>query len=342
MANIILAAANESAVVAVEAAGLSVAPTLDVIAVVDAARAVVTLRAVNFGAAAVAGSVALLGCAVAPSGASGSVMILNASSSTATNLPWAPLLVAPISSSVAVAPSGAFDFSFPALSVVSISVPCVGAGSEHAFVGGEDAPSTCDAPSSLPQNFTSMGHTFEYFNSAAWTASPTSLSVSCNAAQCFDEGITTDAPLPQSGSASVSVSFPKQTPVGDDDAGLLLRCGLAGVGPGMDAFSCFEASLGPNKAGPGTGFVLLGAHVLPSSFKQLALVPIDVPPGAHVLRAALAVSPEVVTIVLSVDGAEALRYNDTEFLDSVTGGHVGLRSFFADVLFTGFTVSPSM
>ena len=82
MANVVLSHANESAVVAVESAGLAGAPTLDVIAVVDAARAVVTLRAVNIGAASVPASVSLLGCAVAAGGASASVLVLNASSPT--------------------------------------------------------------------------------------------------------------------------------------------------------------------------------------------------------------------------------------------------------------------
>jgi len=238
MVNIVLGAAAEAALVAVEAAGLAGAPTLDVIAVVDAARSVVTVRAVNFGSASVDASVALLGCDVAAGGAAGSVVMLNASSPTAQNLPWAPLLVAPSFSGVVVSAKGAFDFAFPPYSVVSISVPCGGGGRvERRGLG--DVPTTCNAPGDT-SNITVFGHVWRYYNGAPWAVEPASLAVACSAAaaNCFDEVITGDAPLPSSGTASVTVTFPSQSATGDDDAGLLLRCGTSGVGPGMDAFSC--------------------------------------------------------------------------------------------------------
>ena len=343
MADVVLSAASEAAVVAVEAAGLAAAPQLDVIAVVDAARSIVTLRAVNYGATALAADVSLQGCTIAAGGAVGAVLALNASSPTAQNFPWAPLLVSPASSIVSVSPQGTLSFTFAALSVTSITVPCSGAG-RVARRGLGGTPTTCDAPSSGPRSFSSMGHAFLAYNGAPWEVASDSLSVACSQgdANCFDEAITVDAPLPSSGSVSVSVDFAQQAASGDDDAGLLVRCGIAGVGPGMDAFSCYEVSLGPNKNGPGTGFVLLGAHWLPSHFQLLQQVPFDVPTGGtpHVLSCALAVTDAAVAFALSVDGKLALSFNDTSFLITLSGGHVGLRSFYSSATFSGLAVSP--
>ena len=338
MANVLLSAADEASVVAIESAGLASAPTLDVVAVFDAARTMLTVRAVNFGSAAVAASVSLLGCAVAGAGVSASVLVLNASSPTATNLPWAPLLVAPVTSTVAVPASGAFSFTFVPYSISSLSVPCVG-GPPAPASSLRGVQTTCDAPSSGPTNVSVFGHIFETYNNAPWQVTAASLALDCNELSCYDEGITVDSPLPGSGSASVSVTFRQQAAVGDDDAGLLVRCGIAGVGPGMDSFSCYEVSLGPNKAGAGSGFVLLGAHWLPSHWQLLQQVPFDVPAGvAHTLSVALVVSPSSVGFVLRVNGAIALAFNDTTFVSTIGGGHVGLRSFYSDVLFETLSI----
>ena len=338
MSNIVLRAglAPEESIVAVESAGLYAAPTLDVIAVVDAARSAVTVRAVNFGASAVSASVSLIGCAVAAGGAAGVVIALNASSLTAQNYPSAPTLVAPAASSVAVSAEGGFDFSFPPFAVVSISVPCAGnAATERRGLG--DVPSTCDVPSTGPSNVSALGHIFEIFNGAAWAAAPDSLAVACNAAQCFDEGISVDAPLPASGTAAVSVSFTEgQSPSGDDDAGLLLRCALAGAVPGVDSFSCFEVSLAMNRAGANTGFVLLGAH--DNAFALLKQVSVDAAAGVpHLLSVELGVSASSVAFAVSVDGVLVLQHNDSSFL-RIDGAHVGLRSFYSDVAFSGLEI----
>ena len=104
-----------------------------------------------------------------------------------------------------------------------------------------------------------------------------------------------------------------------------------------------EVSLGPNKGGSNTGFVLLGAHWLPSNFELLKQVDFDVPTGAaHVLTTAVTVTAGFVVFEVSVDGALALTFNDTGFVRTINGGHVGLRSFFADVAFTSLSIAAGL
>jgi hypothetical protein len=100
-----------------------------------------------------------------------------------------------------------------------------------------------------------------------------------------------------------------------------------------------EVSLGPNKGGSNTGFVLLGAHWLPSNFELLKQVDFDVPTGAaHVLTTTITVTARFVVFDVSVNGVLALTFNDTSFVRTINGGHVGLRSFFTDINFTSLKI----
>ena len=344
MANVVLSAASASSVVAVEAAGLATAPTLDVIAVYDSSRTVLTVRTINFGATTVPANISLMSCTLAAPNLRAHVVMLNASSPTATNYPWDPLVVAPRNSSMVIPASGTFAFDFPPYSITSISVQCTSTSrrliqNSLPVRSSRDAPTTCDSPRSGPSNFSTLGHDFLYYNDGPWQVTPSVLTLLCNSGACYDEAITVDAPLQTAGIASVSVSFAPQNAQGDDDAGLLLRCGIAGVGPGTDSFSCYEASLGPNQGtDPGSGFVLLGAHWLPSGF-QLRKVPWDVPTNVqHTLSVQLASLANMVNFTISVNGMLAMSFNDTTYAGVITGGHVGLRSFYADAAFSSLTI----
>ena len=157
-----------------------------------------------------------------------------------------------------------------------------------------------------------------------------------------------DAALPTSGGSWVSVSVsPGSTPPSTGQtqvAGVLVRCLLVGIGPGMDAFNCYEVSLGPNVNNnqKGSGYVMIGAHWLPSNFNQLLKVPWDVPAGtASVLNVSMTgTGASSVRFDVRVGGTLAASYTDTVHAASINGGHVALRSFYQDTTWTKLQAAP--
>ena len=109
----------------------------------------------------------------------------------------------------------------------------------------------------------------------------------------------------------------------------------------MDAFNAYEVSLGANVGGAaGSGFVLVGAHFF--GFELLAKVPWDVPQGVtHTLSATLALNATTTTIDVAVNGVAAASVADAVYVAKIVGGHVGVRAFYSDAVFTALAVAPA-
>lgn len=339
-------------VLAVDASGVQ-GSGLDVIALRDPAGTHVTVRIVNPWPTAASPLIAIEACSVTNTSAS---VVMLAGPPGLQNTPYLPSSVSPVFTSVQV-PNGidpSFEYSVPAYSFTSITVECTApAPLRHASSGdvSDVQGTTCAAPSG--PNFAWAGHNWTFFNSGPWLVSSdgTSVSLPCNTYTCYDEALLTDAALPNgSGSvtwAAVDVSIgipPNPNAFAVMDAGLLMRCIPAGIGPGMDAFNCYEISLIGNSGGAGTGSVVIGAHSLPGNYQQLARINYDVPLSvAHQLNVSLTVSDastQSVTFDVYVDGQLATTYVDYSFVEIVQGGNIAIRSFYADTQFTRLQTSP--
>jgi hypothetical protein len=350
MVNIPLSSLNETgaAIVPVESTGPP--PSLDIIAIVSADGHFIKISAVNVGSLEIVSNISLLGCTVEKSTLA-NVIIVAGDSLTQQNLPGQPLNVYPEYSTIPINSFGFepfFPFTFKPFSVTSIIVECnIGQSAESLPLWqSEQGATTCDAPTNLPKNFTYAGLLWNYFNNGPWQVSNTNLSLFCGATDnnCFDEAISIDGRLLGSnGTVSVNVTFSEQEDYsGDDDAGLLVRCGLSAVS-GMDGFSCYEVSLGANQNGVnGSGFILIGSHFLPApgSFQLLQKIPFDIPSGmSHILAAQVIVTNIQVTLIVSVNGVEILTVEDKDHANDPFGGdHIGLRSFYSTVIFSNLVI----
>lgn len=347
----------DAAVVAIESAGLLSAPQLDAVALYSASGMTLSLRVVNVAATASAVAVTAPDCVLPAAGASARIVTLSGALA-AQNSPAQPLAVAPIAATVpAGAPSQpvSIAFTLPPYSFTIVDIACT------ATTAAAPVATTCDVPPpGAPLRLAWAGHGFAAFNSGPWAthdgaggaASAPVLALPCDTFHCFDEAILTDATVqPGADGASwvaVNVSFPATPPLppqGTQDAGLLVRCVLAGFGPGADGFSCYEVSLSPNVGGaPGSGFVLLGAHEAPGAhYAELARVPWDVPAGRPVpLRVDLAAAGAggAVGFRVSVAGALALAHTDTAHATAINGGFVGVRAFYQDAEWAGLAAAP--
>ena len=350
MVNIPLSSMNETgaALVPVEATGPP--PLLDVIALVRADGNVVKISAVNIGSTEIALNLSMRGCTSNP-GSYMDVVVVAGDSLTQQNLPGQPLSVFPVYKSVPVIAGfePTFPFVFLPYSVTSIVIECtVGQPADEFTLWPGYVSTTCDIPSpGAPQNFSYNGYEWEYFNNGPWQVDQENLTLFCGAADenCFDEAISMNGPqLPGNGSVSVNVTFAVNgaSYSGDDDAGLIIRCGLVAV-EGMDGFSCYEISLGSNQNGnPNSGFILVGSHFLPppGSFQLLQKIDFDVPSGiSHVLSAHVSVYCGNVTLTVSVNGIMALEVSDSAHAEDPFGGpHIGLRAFYSTATFSNLVV----
>ena len=105
---------------------------------------------------------------------------------------------------------------------------------------------------------------------------------------------------------------------------------------GMPVYIENDIRVALHRAGANTGFVLLGAH--DNAFALLKQVSVDAAAGVpHLLSVELGVSASSVAFAVSVDGVLVLQHNDSSFL-RIDGGHVGLRSFYSDVAFSGLEI----
>ena len=387
MAQAVLSASAAGAgdvVVAVYSAGLASAPQLDVIAVRDAAGSQVAVRVVNLAPFATTSNITMNGCSLTSSSATVASL---SGHLTAQNVPASPLNVTPATSTVSVTsgPTGgaALPLTFLPYSFTTVNVMCKAAKPSAlraravavvTATADNAAGTTCDVRSgnsAVISNISWAGHSWATYNRGPWavqappaaaagnskdssvSAAQGTIALPCNTFNCYDQAIMTDASLPSIGasgvSALVTLTSPSQAAPGGMvmDAGFLVRCSLAGVGPGMDAFNCYEVSLGLNSNGPGTGYILLGAHTLPGSFQQISKMQADVPPGVPIplaVNMTATTTPGVaagftsVTFDVSVDGVLTLTHTDQAFAGVIDGGNVALRAFYQDAAWTGLTL----
>jgi hypothetical protein len=361
------------AVVAVEAAGLVSVPQLDVIALSGSPTTgqVLLIRAVHTSATPTTVNVTVPDC-VLSSDPTARVRTLRGNL-TDQNTPAAPTAVVPLSSTLTVGKPGAapsFAVSFDPFSLTTIAFNCSPASAPPPVLA-----TTCDLPSAGDLHpavrFNWSGHSWEAFNLGPWATvaalpaagsggGSSSLALPCGALDCFDEAVLTDATLPPSGTTRAAVNVTLAAPAAADGrahvAGLLVRCETGTMAAGMDAFNCYEVSLSPNVAGrgAGSGYVMLGAHILPGAFTQLAKVAWDLPASvspyslsvrmttasAAATGAVTAAGPTVMFSVL-VNGVTALSYTDAQFADVIKGGGVAVRAFYQDATWSGFEMDPA-
>jgi hypothetical protein len=349
MVNIVLSSMNEAGAAMVPVEATLPSPFLDVIALVRADGNAIKISAVNIASTEIASNITLNGCTTS-SGSMMNIVLVAGDSLTQQNLPGQPLSIFPVYSSVPV-PVGnepRFPIVFSPYSVTSLLVECaVGRKADALPLWSGGVATTCDIPSFGPQNLSFAGFMWNYFNDGPWQVVDDNLKLYCGATDenCFDEAISVNGPeVSGNGSVSVNVTFASQgaSYSGDDDAGLLLRCGLAAV-RGMDGFSCYEVSLGANQDENATsGFVLVGSHFLPppGSFQLLQKVAFDVPAGIpHVLTTQILVYSGKVTLIVSVNGVVALEVSDSAHATDPFGGpHIGLRAFYSTATFSNLVV----
>ena len=333
-------------VVAVEAAGLIPAPQFDVVAVRDAAGTEVALRVVHLSFSPTTANISVPGCAL--TNASARVLTLTGRTLTEQNTPTAPTAVAPVESSVRVGDVGAapaFQHTFPPWSFVTLNVRCGVAAVADAATAA--APTTCDElPPATPPSFTWSSHTWSFYNAGPWATSAqaapadgaASLSMAGNTLSAFDMAVATDVALPPSGGwVATSLRLAPNMSASAVDAGLVVRCVLGGIGPGKDSFDCYEASLSANTGGPGSGYVLVGAHWLPGNYQQLARVAWDVPAGVnHGLNVSVACRGGTACVIgVRVNGTLAVNVTDAVHASTINGGYVGVRAFYTDATWVG-------